>query len=370
MALRVFLVPGFFGFTNLGDFAYFSHFREVLAERLADAGVDAVIHPLDTLPTSSMLLRARRLLDHVKAHYQPGDEIHLVGHSTGGLDARLLASEGLSIQGRDEILAAIRSVTTVASPHRGTPTAAFFSSLLGQRILRLLSLVTVATIRFGSVPLPVLMWLGGAFASTGALSWASGGVFDQVYNQVLKDFDDDRRKSLEEFFDKAYEDQTLLPQLSPEAMDVVHAVTRAAPHVRCASVVAMAPAPSLERQRAFGLKPFWHAQYAIYRALHLIASTTPETLHNFPDATQRRVLVKAFGDVPAQTDNDGMVPALSQVWEKVIHATYADHMDVMGHFHGPGLHPRHVDWLRTGSNFGPREFDELLAAVAKHIVGP
>lgn len=80
--------------------------------------------------------------------------------------------------------------------------------------------------------------------------------------------------------------------------------------------------------------------------------------------------MKAFGDVPKQSDNDAMVPALSQVWEKVIHAGYADHMDVMGHFHGPGLHPRHVDWLRTGSDFGRAEFRELLGAVAKFIVAP
>lgn len=367
MTTRVFLVPGFFGFTNLGDFLYFSHLREVLSARLRDLGLDAVVHPLDTHPTSSMLLRARRLLEHVRTHTREGDEVHLVGHSTGGLDARLLASQGLGIQGREEILPAIRSVVTIASPHRGTPTAAFFASLLGQRILRGLSLVTVATIRFGTVPLPVLVSLGGAFASTGALSWASGGVADQVYKQVLKDFDDERRRTLEEFFDKAYEDQTLLPQLSPEAMDVVNAVTRPAPHVRCASVVAMAPPPSLERQRALGVRPFWHAQYAIYRALHLLASTTPPSLHVFPDAAQRRALVKAFGDVPRQSDSDGMVPTLSQVWEKVIHASYADHMDVMGHFHGPGLHPRHVDWLRTGSDFGPDQFDELLGAIARHI---
>lgn len=275
MASRVFLVPGFFGFTNLGDFAYFSHFKEELQDLLAKEGSSAIVHPLDTLPTSSILLRARRLLDHIKAQSEPGDEIHLVGHSTGGLDARLLASEGLTIQGREDVLAGIRSVVTIATPHRGTPTAAFFTSLLGQRLLRLLSLVTVATIRLGSVPLPALVSLGGAFASTGALSWASGGVADQVYKQVLKDFDDDRRRSLEEFFDKAYEDQTLLPQLSPEAMDVVNAIAKPAAHVRCGSVVAMAPAPSIERQRALGVRPMWHAQYGIYRGLHLLASTTP-----------------------------------------------------------------------------------------------
>ena len=59
VAHRVFLVPGFFGFTNLGDFVYFSHFKEVLEARLSAAGLDAVVHPLDTLPTSSILARAR-----------------------------------------------------------------------------------------------------------------------------------------------------------------------------------------------------------------------------------------------------------------------------------------------------------------------
>jgi len=367
MTTRVFLVPGFFGFTNLGDFAYFAHVEEVLEALLSDAGVDAIVHPLDTLPTSSIVLRARHLLEHIRAHREEGDEIHLVGHSTGGLDARLLASVGLSIAGRDEVLPSIRSVTTIATPHRGTPTAAFFTSVLGQRLLRLLSLVTVAMIRLGSVPLPALVSLGGAIAGTGALSWASGGVADQVYRLVLQDFDEDRRQALEKFFDKAYEDQTLLAQLSPEAMDVVTAIAKPASHVRCASVVAMAPAPSLQRQSNLGIRPLWHAQYGVYRGLHLLASSTPAHLHTFPDATQRRVLVKAFGDVPEQSDNDAMVPALSQVWEKVIHATYADHMDVMGHFHGPGLHPKHVDWLRTGSDFGMREFRDMLGAVAKFI---
>ena len=47
MAVRVFLVPGFFGFTNLGDFAYFSHFREVLSERLRAEGMD--LRPLEIL---------------------------------------------------------------------------------------------------------------------------------------------------------------------------------------------------------------------------------------------------------------------------------------------------------------------------------
>jgi len=369
MTTRVFLVPGFFGFTNLGDFAYFVHVSELLEELLADAGVDCVVHPLDTRPTSSILVRTRHLFDRVKAVYEPGDELHLIGHSTGGLDARLLVAEGLSIGGRDDILPAVRTVTTLSAPHRGTPMAAFFTSLLGQRLLRILSLVTVATIRFGSVPLPVLLSLAGLIGSTGLSSIVSGGVIDQIYTLVLRDFDDDRRKQLEQYFDHAYEDQTLLAQLSPEAMDVVHAVAKPASHVRCASVVAMAPEPSLGRQAELGLKPFGQAQYGLYRALHLLAATTTEHMHIYPDAAQRRVLVAAYGDVPKQSDNDAMVPALSQVWEKVIHATYADHLDVMGHFHGPGLHPKHVDWLRTGSHFGMSEFRALLEAVAKHIVG-
>jgi len=364
---HVFLVPGFFGFTNLGDFHYFVHAHDVLSAELARRGISAEVHPLDTLPTSSVRQRAAHLVARIRERVEPGDAIHLIGHSTGGLDCRFAVTEGLEVPGRDAILADIRSVVSIASPHRGTPIAAFFTSLLGQRILQLLSVSTVHMIRLGSIPMPALLLLGGAVASTGALRWASGGVLDQVYQQVLKDFDADRRDELEAFFTEAQKDQTLLVQLTPESMELVDALARPAAHVRHGCVVSVAPKPSVRIQRRLGAKPGWQAQYSFYRGLHLLTAAVPSSVELTATIEQSAALKAHLGKVPSRNDNDGMVPSLSQLWGDVVFACSADHMDVMGHFHGPLDHPRHVDWLRTGSDFTYERFEALFGAIASFI---
>ena len=191
-AHRVFLVPGFFGFTNLGDFLYFQHAKEILEERLSVCGVDATVRPLDTLPTASIADRARHLAMRLVEHADGDGPIHLVGHSTGGLDARLLVSASAQLWLDEDARAVVRrvsSVITLATPHRGAPLASFFTSMAGQRLLRLLSLATVHLIRLGSIPLPVLLFLGGAIANTGALSWLSGGVLDITYDRAVSEID-------------------------------------------------------------------------------------------------------------------------------------------------------------------------------------
>jgi len=364
---HVFLVPGFFGFTNLGDFTYFSHARETLEAELARRHIQAEVHPLDTLPTSSVRQRAAHLVTRIRERVEPGDAIHLIGHSTGGLDCRFVVTEGLEVPGRDAILGDIRSAVSIASPHRGTPIAAFFTSLLGQRLLQLLSVSTVHMIRLGSIPMPALLLLGGALASTGALRWASGGVLDQVYQQVLKDFDAERRKELEAFFAEAHKDQTLLVQLTPESMELVDALARPAAHVRHGCVVSIAPKPSFRTQWRLGAKAGWQAQYGLYRGLHLLTSQVSSSVELTPTLEQSAALKAHLGRVPSRNDNDGMVPSLSQLWGKVVFACSADHMDVMGHFHGPLDHPRHVDWLRTGSDFTFERFEALFGSIASFI---
>ena len=51
---HVFLVPGFFGFANFGDFRYFAHAREHLEAWTRARGIDAVIHYAPTFPTASI----------------------------------------------------------------------------------------------------------------------------------------------------------------------------------------------------------------------------------------------------------------------------------------------------------------------------
>ncbi|HWB77438.1 MAG TPA: hypothetical protein VG755_20870, partial [Nannocystaceae bacterium] len=94
---QVVLVPGFFGFLNLGELNYFSRTVEQLAVRLEQLGVRAEVRAVGTLPTASLRSRAATLAEAVM-RVVPGDgPLHLVGHSSGGLDCRLLVTPSVSL---------------------------------------------------------------------------------------------------------------------------------------------------------------------------------------------------------------------------------------------------------------------------------
>ncbi|MFU8805710.1 MAG: esterase/lipase family protein, partial [Bradymonadaceae bacterium] len=132
MKHHVYLSAGFFGFANLGGITYFHHVREFLEETLLEMGIEAEIIYVPTLPTASIRRRAYRLLETVAVTAGSDDgPIHLIGHSTGGLDARLFVTPGASLPGEldlERYAGRVRSVVTVATPHLGTPMASFFNS--------------------------------------------------------------------------------------------------------------------------------------------------------------------------------------------------------------------------------------------------
>lgn len=97
--MHVVLVPGFGGFDALGQVAYYAGVSQVAARWRAaggEPGRQAVaIHYFDNLPTAGVRTRAERLLHFLlkrveRNEFQDGDQIALVGHSTGGLDIRCL----------------------------------------------------------------------------------------------------------------------------------------------------------------------------------------------------------------------------------------------------------------------------------------
>jgi len=365
---HIYLIPGFFGFSNFGDFKYFAHVRDHLQAWLAERDVPAAIHYAPTFPTASLRRRAGRLIELIAETSGDGGPIHLIGHSTGGLDARLAVAPDASLAtpiDPEPFARRVRTVVAVASPHYGAPTAAFFTSLLGQRLLSLLSLTTVYLIRVGSIPLPALVVLASALSSTGALRAVSGGLLDQVYQQVLRDFTPERRDQLARFFGEVERDQTLLVQLTPESLDLFNAMAVEREGIRRGSVVAQARPPSLRRNVEVGMNPTNQAMYGLYRALWQLASTLPEHLLPKLDPVQEDALRRAFGRVPSARGNDAIVPTVSQVWGEVIHAGWADHLDVIGHFDDRDHQPLHVDWVRTLSGFTRREFETMWDEVAR-----
>lgn len=123
-------------------------------------------------------------------------------------------------------------------------------------------------------------------------------------------------------------------------------------------VDAEAERPGLRTTLNVGLDPYRQASNAIYG---LFSRITARVKEDFPPLTaaQSAKLVDAYGELPTNRDNDGMCPTLSQVYDEVIHAAKADHLDVCGHFTGPDHDPPHVDWLCTGSRFDREGFETM-----------
>src|SRR5207249_694302 len=251
---HIYLVPGFFGFTNLGEIKYFAHVIDFLERRSRALGVRAEIHVVRTHPTASLPQRAVRVLETISETMGREGAVHVIGHWSGGPDARLLVAPGVSLPSAasvERVARRVATVITVATPHHGTPLASFFASLLGQRLLRFLSLWTVYVLRFGRLPISVVAKLGALFARLDDHVGLNSALLDQLFGQLLADFSPSRR-AVETFFAEVSKDQALLPQLTPEGMEVFNAATRDRPGVRYGSVVTRARPPGVRSTLAAG----------------------------------------------------------------------------------------------------------------------
>jgi len=143
--LHVVLVPGFAGFDALGQLEYYAGVTALFGEwRARVGGPPAALHYFDNLPTASVATRAGRLGSWLakrlaRGEFAAGDEVALVGHSTGGLDIRQLLldlderarAEGtlIPVDGDSELvvrlrpselLGLVRRVAFLSVPQRGT----------------------------------------------------------------------------------------------------------------------------------------------------------------------------------------------------------------------------------------------------------
>lgn len=368
---RIFLVPGFFGFSNLGELTYFSAVMELLSHRLAELGLDARVQAVSTLPTASLRARAAALARTVALSDLPEDaDIHFVGHSSGGLDVRLLVAPGVLLPTDldvDAIAARTKTVVTLATPHHGTPLASMATGVLGQKLLQTLSILTMHALKFGRRPLRGVVRAAQLLVRLDDLIGMGDSILDQLYAQVLSDFSEAHSESLEQFLGHVRVDQALLPQITPDGLDLFNSATRDRPGVRYASVITRSRPPRLLDTFAVGLDPFAQASHAIYHALYRLTSQMPPARLSVLSDAHVESLISGYGKVPEPSANDGMVPTLSQVWGDIIHISRADHLDVMGYYGDPKAGPAHVDWLVTRSGFDRARFRAVWGAVARYI---
>ena len=337
---HIFLVPGFFGFVNFGRLVYFTHVREFLEDACARERMAVEIHRVRLAPTSSLRVRAHQLAQVIKETAPEGAPVHIVGHSTGGLDARLVTTPGVALEEDIELIAQrVRTVVTVATPHRGTPLAGFFASRMGHHALRLLSLATITILRRGRLPVALMAKVTASFARF-AVRRPSAPVdmLEHIEKELLGTLPEDQRDLVGTFMRDVYGDQALIPQLTPAAMDVFDAATSDRPGVRYACVTATAAPPRIGTRLRLGPNPWKQATYALYAWLH--------------------------GRVG---EGDGIVPTASQSHGELLYAAQGDHLDVIGHFNDPDHQPPHTDWLNTGSKFDRVSFEALWTNVARFI---
>ena len=369
--MRVYLIPGFFGFVNLGELAYFSHVKKFLKERLKEKGASAVVHTVHTAPTASIRTRTERLLKTIEATAKnEKDPIVLVGHSTGGLDARLLVTPEVSLAGdlnAEPVAERVRSIVTVNTPHYGTPLAAFFSSLLGAQLLKLFSIVTVYIIRFGRLPLSLFLKIGALMARLDNHAGFDKSIVDQIFEQLLGDFSKDRSEAVKEFLEDLSDDQSLFTQLDPEGIDLFNAAAADRTSVRYGCVVTAADKPSLKTVSSVGLDPYAQASHGLFTTLHTICAMSAAKFRGELTERQRDKISASLGTLPDDTLNDGIIPSLSHVWGEVIHVARGDHLDVIGHFNAAEHDPPHYDWLVCGAPFYRGEFESLWQSVADFI---
>ncbi|HQR10362.1 MAG TPA: hypothetical protein PLW68_03450 [Casimicrobiaceae bacterium] len=369
MATRlVFLVPGFFGFTSVGAVSYFEDVERTLGQALDEHGIDARIVRCMTQPTASITRRADVLRRQVLRHGGlRARELHFIGHSTGGLDVRMLLTPGVKISRGDSaerIARLTRTAVSVTTPHHGTPLANHFVSLQGQTLLLVLTALATSGQGRGAILAAAKAialvsrlddWLGRKRTS-----------LDHVAEGLLRKIRFDRRDAVWRYLGEIEQDQGAVLQLTPEGIDMFSAAVVDRDGIDYGCVVAGVPKPREELRLKTLVDPEYLALRTLFRLLHALASRPhPHYPYPKPGKAKQRLLDNGLGFKATPGISDGIVPTLSQLHGRLLHVARADHLDVVGHY--TLARGRTGDWLPSGAGFTPRAFEATWQAVAAAI---
>jgi triacylglycerol lipase len=116
--VNIVLVHGILGFRQKFGVEYFRG----VAEHFRAQSFAVFVPELD--PTRGIEFRGNQLCDQINNSFSSGlldrtQKTHIVAHSMGGLDSRYI----LSPVSRKQLMAPVRSLTTISTPHRGSPIA-------------------------------------------------------------------------------------------------------------------------------------------------------------------------------------------------------------------------------------------------------
>lgn len=370
---QIYLIPGFFGFSTIGGLSYFRQIHETLEDVFIRRGETVEIIGVKTLPTASFKHRARKLVMTIAEHGgdQEGVHVHLVGHSTGAIDARLVACPHSNLELPDLQARAtknLRTIVSVSGPHHGTPLANFFSTLYGKNLLYLVTLLIIV----GLWRKPIVM-LGSVMGILGKINDLLGldeTLMHQLTNQLLKDFNPGVEAEVRQFLRSILEDQGVILQLTPEGMDLFNTTTPDDPKLRYVSYATAAPPPSKLIQ-TLSLR---HALTPLNKVLYSLLWTLTSRAHagypyHPPIESQDTITRRPLPFNITEKSSDGVVPTLSQLHGEFRGIIRADHLDVVGHYlRGPFDVRDGADWFGSGAKFDRESFEWLWEDIANVLL--
>jgi triacylglycerol lipase len=374
---QVILVPGFFGFGSFGrkrrpHIVYFDHVIKAMVAARPELG--GRIHVHEPPPMGSLEARVRTLQDAVLQRLGGAllrgetrgrvPRIHLVGHSTGGVDARLLANPRYRFHGEDRALRTrllhhLGTVVTLSAPQHGTPIAKSFMRGLPRLVLEGMSIATImanagrVTQRLG---LPGIGLAYTLFQAVRPRPDVNGPVVE-----LLTGMDEETARQIERFRGMVMSDTRILRDLAPERMAALN--QRLGEHgAPLVEIVTVAPSPSWTRGGLHSLDR--RAVYALCHAGTARSDFHPRSFPRGPWIAARAPGTERERVEDAPRANDGIVPASSQTLTgRAARIVLADHLDVVGHFEGRW----NTTLFKSGAGFGRREFAELWRFVAEAL---
>lgn len=374
----VFLAPGFLGFERFNNFSYFDA-RVLAALRAAlqtILGGAVPVVALNTRPSSELAVRQLELLNNIndfETRFGRAERIHLIGHSTGGVDAALLlndsplAGESWATLDPTGIRQRLRTVIPIAAPQWGTClTLAPFVRVVRESPFRR-PLRTVQ--RAASL---------GRLLSRAARSFVMDQFAKSAFSEVVTDVGEAWRYVI-----GVLADLELLDNLRPAEMIALRQASSrdTTLQVRLASVVTAAGI-------RLGEPPY--RPEPLFRTLY--EATAGEEVDCPMPAAVGKAAVEALQEAlrdgrcisdqsvrPRTVDlcvNDGIVNTARQLVmfdepaadEELLAFAIADHLDVIG-FYARFRTPDYIDsgLLLSGSGWTDEQFYELYTRVARCI---
>jgi hypothetical protein len=379
----VLLIPGYFGFDSFGGtpdsppvISYFDGVIESMMKAVPGRWQRDQFKVTQPQPTGSLHERVASLHDSIRslvpisggARQWQDVRIHLVGHSTGGLDACLYVSPGFHWQGapddaeRANWLQAIGNVATVSAPLRAAPIAAKADALEYEflNFLYLVSILGKSTAPSGAAGVLALLERTPFVSELAALGTSVARILSRTHENVVDlailgalGLDLRTRDEIYRFMRKLTDDRQLHRDLSPGIRWNTQFAQYLAPRRPVFNFATVSPSPSMQIADPIrGLLYRLAYNLALDDAFKPVDWSGEHWIGAMKDTVDHSKCV-----------NDGVVPASSQVLPGARpHAVVeADHADVVGHFEGS---PNGVVVFKSGADFGINEFDGFWAAVS------